>query len=294
MVLSSDALAKLAEPRTLADLVLPRPIAGVVREILQRDGVRYTFHGPPGCGKSTAQRMYLRLLRERHPQAKYIIMDASRENGVGAIRDKLRMQIRQKKMKCVILEECDNMTHEAQESLRNLIGDHARDVSFLLICNNVEKLTPAIMSRAPPLYFGEPHPDDIMKRLTDVTTTMGLEPDRDAMERILRFYSRDIRASLKMINLTELRPERMQMFMGLPNLDDMFVPDVMQREAVLTLWEEQGYNPLQVMNELKKRYETTNDKRLVALMDFRFRTQRHGEGFSNLRCFLFTVFDVKN
>lgn len=293
MVLSSIEVAKVAEPKKPSDLVLPNSIRALALTILQEDAVRYTVHGPAGCGKSTFARMYLRMLKSRHPNAAYLIMDASHNNGVKDIRENLRDKVRQRNMKCVVLEECDNMTTEAQESLRNLIGDSSRHVSFILVCNDAQKLTAAIKSRAPLLYFGDPEPEHIMARLMYMAEKLGLPVTAETEDRvrtIMQHYKGDMRAAIKMMNFTELDLERMRMFMPAPDVNRILVPDVAQREQVIKTWEAQGVNPMTVFDALKDMFIKSMDRRLTHIMAMRFNTVTCGEGFTFLRCALFQMF----
>ncbi|KFH10473.1 replication factor C subunit, partial [Toxoplasma gondii MAS] len=50
-------------------------------------------------------------------------------------------------LKLIILDEADQMTNAAQNALRRIMEAYARNVRFCLICNFVNKITPAIQSR---------------------------------------------------------------------------------------------------------------------------------------------------
>lgn len=49
--------------------------------------------------------------------------------------------------KCVVLDEADNMTDEAQFALRQVIEKHTASVRFFLLCNYVNDIIPALRSR---------------------------------------------------------------------------------------------------------------------------------------------------
>jgi replication factor C subunit 3/5 len=70
--------------------------------------------------------------------------------------------------KLIILDEADMMTQQAQAALRRVIEQYTKNVRFCIICNYVNKITPAIQSRCTRFRFSPLPMSQVEKRLITV------------------------------------------------------------------------------------------------------------------------------
>jgi replication factor C subunit 3/5 len=70
--------------------------------------------------------------------------------------------------KLIILDEADMMTTAAQAALRRIIEQYTKNVRFCIICNYVNKITPAIQSRCTRFRFSPLPMAQVEKRLNSV------------------------------------------------------------------------------------------------------------------------------
>jgi replication factor C subunit 3/5 len=73
-----------------------------------------------------------------------------------------------KGFKLIILDEADMMTQQAQAALRRVIEQYTKNVRFCIICNYVNKITPAIQSRCTRFRFSPLPVAQVEKRLATV------------------------------------------------------------------------------------------------------------------------------
>jgi replication factor C subunit 3/5 len=78
-----------------------------------------------------------------------------------------------KGFKLIILDEADMMTQAAQAALRRVIEQYTRNVRFCIICNYVNKITPAIQSRCTRFRFSPLPMVEVEKRIQTVIETEG-------------------------------------------------------------------------------------------------------------------------
>lgn len=77
-------------------------------------------------------------------------INASDENSVDNVRTKIKSfasSVGFRKIKVIILDESDFLSAEAQAALRNMMETYSLTTRFILTCNYVEKIIPALVSR---------------------------------------------------------------------------------------------------------------------------------------------------
>lgn len=87
-----------------------------------------------------------------------LILNASNENGIDVVRNNIKTfvtcySVYGKSRKAVILDECDAMSDVAQKALRKIMEDYGDRTYFLLTCNDVERVHPAVVSRCLTIAF---------------------------------------------------------------------------------------------------------------------------------------------
>jgi replication factor C small subunit len=97
-----------------------------------------SFTVPAGTGKTTLAKIIVKNL-----DCDYLYINASDENGIDTIREKVKgfaSAASWKGIKVVILDEADFITIQGQAALRNVIETFSRSTRFILTCNFVERI----------------------------------------------------------------------------------------------------------------------------------------------------------
>ena len=119
--------------------------AKVERYIKSNDVPHLLLYGRAGTGKTTLAKLIVKNI-----ECDYLYINASDENSVDTVRNKVRQfasTIGFKDMKVIILDECDYITPNAQAALRNLMETFSKHCRFILTCNFVERIIDPIQSR---------------------------------------------------------------------------------------------------------------------------------------------------
>jgi DNA polymerase III delta prime subunit len=208
-------------PVSLDEMVLKDEIKTYFRnQIAQNDVPSMTLYGIQGTGKTTLARMLPNLLGEEKCVSMFV--HCGKDNGIDMVRDKLTdfcEAFYPGKLKIAVIDEADSMTgsasmnedSSAQKAFRSIT--HYKDVRFILTCNVLAKLSPAVQSRCRPIRL-QFETTDVLKRCLQI---LKMENVRFSKETVSEFFEnvikssypdvRSIVAQLQMWSVTgELRP----------------------------------------------------------------------------------------
>lgn len=145
------------------------------------------FYGPPGTGKTS---MILCLARHLYGEAnykKYILeINASSDRGIDTIRDDVVNFTKTKSdnVKIIILDEFDAMTDVAQSALRGVMEAYSGNNRFCLICNNINKVIPAIQSRCVKFRFSSLNKTAVKEKLSYIIESEKVKIEPAAIDAI--------------------------------------------------------------------------------------------------------------
>ena len=183
-------------PVKLEDLAGSDSVISFLSNCIEKNDIHHLLiHGRPGTGKNSIVNILMNNL-----DSIFLTINASEERGIDTIRDKVQSFARSgawgNKLKVVVLNEADGLNYTAQDSLRELMETTSKTCRFVLTCNYVNRISDAIRSRCNEFELA-PKPIEIVKRLTQIFDSEGLQYTDEAVIFLIKKYNTDIR---KMIN----------------------------------------------------------------------------------------------
>jgi len=157
------------------------------------------FYGKAGTGKTT-----LAKLITKNIECDVLIINASDENNVDTVRNKVKnfaSGVGFKPYKVVILDEFDYMTPNAQALLRNLMETFSKHCRFILTCNYIEKIIQPIQSRCQSFQVVPPTKKDVAVQIASILKKEEIQFNPSDLVPIIDGYYPDIR---KIINTCQL------------------------------------------------------------------------------------------
>ena len=124
------------------------------------------LYGRAGTGKTTLAKILVKNI-----ECDYLYINASDENSVDTVRNKVRhfaSTVGFKDLKVIILDECDYITPNAQAALRNLMETFSKHCRFILTCNYVERIIDPIQSRCQLFQIVPPSKTEVAQRLDQI------------------------------------------------------------------------------------------------------------------------------
>ena len=194
-------------PRKLTEYVGNEHLKQKVSDYLQSGDVPHLlFFGKAGTGKTTLAKLIVNSIN-----CDYIIINASDENNVDTVRNKVKgfaSTIGFKDMKVIILDEFDYMTPNAQAILRNLMETFSKHCRFILTCNYVEKVIDPIQSRCQTFQIVPPTKKDVAVQISQILGKEGVSFKPKDLVPIIDSSYPDIR---KIINTCQLNSSKGQL-----------------------------------------------------------------------------------
>jgi replication factor C small subunit len=159
------------------------------------------FSGAAGIGKTTLAKV---LLNELGIEEYDILeINASRENNVETVRDKIVNFVQMMPFgpfKCVLLDEADYLTPNAQAILRGVMETYSSTSRFILTCNYPNRIIPALHSRCQGFHVLKTDQTEFTARAATILVTEGVDFDLDILDTYVKLSYPDLR---KCINLLQ-------------------------------------------------------------------------------------------
>ena len=149
------------------------------------------LYGRAGTGKTTLAKLLVNNI-----DCDYLYINASDENSVEVVRDKVKnfaSTLGFQEMKVIILDECDYITPNAQAALRNLMETFSKNCRFILTCNYVERIIDPIQSRCQSFQIIPPDRKQVAQHLSNILDNENIKYELDNIVTIVNGGYPDIR-----------------------------------------------------------------------------------------------------
>ena len=156
----------------------------------------FIFSGTAGTGKTTLAKLIVKNIK-----CDYLYINASDENGIDIIRDKVKTFASTstfQPLKVVILDEADFLTQPAQAALRNLIEEYSMVTRFVLTCNYIERLIEPLQSRCEIHILKPPTKGAVAKHIcTNILDVEGIKYELPDVALLVKEFYPDVRSIIK-------------------------------------------------------------------------------------------------
>lgn len=197
-------------PKSLDEVFNQKETVEGIRALLKTPATmpHFLFAGPPGTGKSTVALCVARQLMGESFRSLVLELNASDERGIGVVRERIKgfSQIIQSapsgvQFGLVILDECDEMTRDAQTALRRIMETSSRTCRFILICNYQSGIIEPIQSRCSVFRFRRLEKAEAIEYLTKICKSEAVDADSKAVERIFEISEGDLRRAVNLLQV---------------------------------------------------------------------------------------------
>ena len=158
------------------------------------------FSGAPGVGKTTLAKILIHQLGI--DEYDVLEINASRENSVDTIRDKITGFVQTMPFgdfKVVLLDEADYISPNGQAALRGVMEEYADNARFILTCNMIHKILPALKSRCQGFHIAKTDQVEFTARVATVLVSESVEFELDTLDTYVKATYPDMRKCLNLL-----------------------------------------------------------------------------------------------
>jgi replication factor C small subunit len=197
-------------PRSLDEVVNQKETVDGIKALLRTPATmpHFLFAGPPGTGKSTVALCVARQLMGENFRSLVLELNASDERGIGVVRERIKgfSQIIQTapsgvQFGLVILDECDEMTRDAQTALRRIMETSSRTCRFILICNYQSGIIEPIQSRCSVFRFRRLEEAEAIEQLAKICKSEKIDAGPKVVERVFELSEGDLRRAINYLQV---------------------------------------------------------------------------------------------
>lgn len=196
----NNLLVEKYRPRTLDDIILSPENREIFNNFKKKKEIpNLLLVGKNGIGKTSISK----LLVKNELQCDYLYINASDENGIDTIRNKISSFARTagflSDIKVVIFDEADALTAASQDALRNMMEEYSAHCRFIFTGNYANKISVAIKSRCQEFDLTPPL-EECVKRCAFILKNENIkisDSSKDKFINLIKNYYPDLR---KIIN----------------------------------------------------------------------------------------------
>jgi len=206
---TDEIFAEKYRPQTINDIIGQPHILPYLKGFVESGSIPHLlFGGTPGTGKTTSCVALAKDLFGSDWKSYFMEINASDDRGINIVRKKIKDYARSRttngSYKIIFLDEADNMTPDAQDSLRRIIERYHKQCKFILSCNYPNKIIPAIRDRCSTFRFRKIKSEDMMDTLKKIVSNENIDIDKSGIETISELSGGSMRRALTTLHTLKL------------------------------------------------------------------------------------------
>jgi replication factor C small subunit len=205
-------LCELYRPKEFNEIVGVKDLSGLYEITKSPENMpNLLFYGSQGTGKTSTAKVIIDKLKP----IDVLKLNGSNKNdrNIETISNKIESFGMSKstvddKPKIIFIDECDNLTPDAFQSLRGVMEKIVKNARFICTCNYISKVPEPIQSRFTLFEFGKLSKEDIVKRVKFICEKEHITVSNEVLDKIAESSRGDIRTAINNVQKLSSNPAK--------------------------------------------------------------------------------------
>ena len=191
------------KPYYIDDFTTDYKMISVVKTLIEIDDLNILFIGNPSSGKTT---LLYALIRNYYGLSKtdsinennILFINNLKEQGINFYRNEMKKFCQShcsifRKKKMVVIDDIDSINEQSQQVFRNYIDKYKKNVNFISVCTNIQKVIESIQSRVHIINISPPNTEQLRCIMNKIIVNENIEVDDESKEYLLQISNNSIR-----------------------------------------------------------------------------------------------------
>ena len=191
------------KPYYIDDFTTDYKMISVVKTLIEIDDLNILFIGNPSSGKTT---LLYALIRNYYGLSKtdsinennILFINNLKEQGINFYRNEMKTFCQShcsifRKKKMVVIDDIDSINEQSQQVFRNYIDKYKKNVNFISVCTNIQKVIESIQSRVHIINISPPNTEQLRCIMNKIIVNENIEVDDESKEYLLQISNNSIR-----------------------------------------------------------------------------------------------------
>ena len=198
------------KPYHIKDFTDDKLFLNIINNLIKLDNLNVLFVGNSSSGKTTllngvAREYYNLKMNESIPENNTLFINNLKEQGIQYFRNEMKTFCQSRsaiygKKKLVLIDDIDSINEQSQQVFRNYIDKYSKNIQFIAVCTNVQKVIESIQSRLHIINIPRHTDEYIINTMNKIIQNENIIINDDVKSYILKISNNSIRI---MINYLE-------------------------------------------------------------------------------------------
>ena len=209
LLMSNTTFIGKYKPYFLKDFCVTESFKKAVNTLIEVDEINILFIGNNNSGKTSILnaliREYYNLNKnDPFPENNILFVNNLKEQGIQYFRNDMKTFCQSHssiygKKKLVLIDDIDTINEQSQQVFRNYIDKYNKNIQFITVCSNVQKVVESIQSRLHIIQIPIPTNLQIKELMNKIITEENILIDEKSKEYILSISNNSIRTMIALL-----------------------------------------------------------------------------------------------